>query len=276
MQRHPGGQREPGGGAAEARAGIEQAAAPGCGPTGGPSAWVRDVLADLVLGSACAGCRRPGRVLCPACLRTLPTLGRPAWPDPSPPGLAPPYACAEYAGTVRAMVIAHKERRRLGLRAPLGGMLAGSVRAAVAGQVPIPDAVPLVLVPVPSRPGTVRRRGHDPTYSLVRAAAGGLAGLGCHVGVARLLALRGPVADQAGLDAGGRAANLAGSMWCPAPRVARLGRRHPRVRLVVCDDVLTTGATAREAQRALHAAGLPVAAIATVAATRRRWAPARS
>ena len=77
------------------------------------------------------------------------------------------------------------------------------------------------------------------------------------------------MADQAGLDAAGRAANLAGSMFCPTGAAAPAAPAGG-VRVVVCDDVLTTGATAREAQRALEAVGLEVAGIAAVAATRRR------
>jgi predicted amidophosphoribosyltransferase len=82
--------------------------------------------------------------------------------------------------------------------------------------------------------------------------------------VSRLLVPAGRVLDQSTLDARARAANLAGSM------VARPTRRGSQAALVVVDDVLTTGSTVREAQRALEAAGLRVAGVATVAATRRR------
>ena len=85
-----------------------------------------------------------------------------------------------------------------------------------------------------------------------------------------MLHFRARVADQSGLDAAGRAANLAGSMSCPAASLRRLARRRREAVLIVCDDVLTTGATAREAQRALEASGLRVVAVATAAATRKR------
>lgn len=228
---------------------------------------VRDVFTDLVLGGRCVACGGPGRALCPPCAGALPGRAHLAWPDPTPGGLAPPWACAVYDGAVRAMVVAHKERRVLGLQRALGAMLAVAAAAAAEGQ------GSTVLVPVPSRPGTVRARGHDPTRALVRVAALLLRRSGYDAAPARLLVSRGGVLDQAGLGADARAANLAGSMWCPSARVRRLAGQ--RVRAVVCDDVLTTGSTAREAQRALEAAGVPVAAVAVVAATRRRLDPSR-
>jgi predicted amidophosphoribosyltransferase len=173
-----------------------------------------------------------------------------------------PWSVAAYDGLTRSMVVAHKERRVLALRRPLARMLAAGAAAAA------PRGVPLVLVPVPSRPGSARARGHDPTDALTHHAAHLLRRQGYDARRVRLLISRGAVADQAGLDAAARAANLAGSMFCPTARLRRVAGR--RACVVVCDDVLTTGATAREAQRALEVVGLEVAGIATAAATRLR------
>lgn len=225
-----------------------------------------DGFGDLVLGAACLGCGRPGRALCEACRDTLPVAPAPRWPTPTPPGLVPPYAVGAYEDPLRALVLAHKERRVLSLTRPLGRLLAASVAQALA-DLEVTGGV--VLVPVPSRPRAVRQRGHDPTAAMVRAAAGVLR-RERDVVTARLLRVRPGLVDQAGLDAGARAANLAGSMAVSGDVVRRLGRHRPRAHVVVCDDVLTTGATLREAQRALESVGLPVLAAATVAATARK------
>lgn len=226
-----------------------------------------DVLGDLLLGSRCVGCDRPGRLLCRACAATLPDAAEPAWPSPTPPGLAVPFAAASYDGLVRAMVLAHKEQGVLALAAPLGWLLAGAVAAALADG---GAGGPVLLVPVPSRRASVRSRGDDPTHTMTVRAAGRLREAGLPATPAPLLRLRPGVADQSGLDAEARWANLAGSMRCPSRALGRLAARHPRAHVVVCDDVVTTGATAREAQRALEAVGLGVVAIAVPAATRRR------
>lgn len=227
-----------------------------------------DAFVDLVLGSCCVGCRAPGRPLCPPCHRDLPLEATARWPTPTPPGLVPPYSAAAYEGTLRAMVLAHKERRVLALARPLGDVLAVVVRAALADAGVDPGETAL-LVPVPSRPAVVRQRGHDPTRTMVERAARALERSGQRVDTARLLRTRPGVLDQSGMDARGRAANLAGSMATSTPTLRRLARR-PAVHVVLCDDVLTTGATLREAQRALESVGVRVLAAATVAATRRR------
>jgi predicted amidophosphoribosyltransferase len=225
-------------------------------------------LVDLLTGSACAGCGDPGRLLCAACAGSLRGVAGPVRPTPCPAGLAACWAAGEYADLLRALVLGLKEHAQLGLRRPLGGLLADAATG-LAG--PLLAPVPLVLVPVPSRASTVRARGHDATYALTAAAGATLRARGYDVGAARLLRV-GRVQDQAGLDAAARAANLSGSMHCPAGPLRRLSRRRPRGLAVICDDVLTTGATAREAQRALEASGVTVLGIATVAATRRRSA----
>lgn len=225
----------------------------------------RDALDDLVLGASCVGCARPGRLLCPGCRTTLPISAQVRWPTPTPAGLAVPFAATDYDGVARAMVLGLKERRMLALARPLSALLAVAVASAVAHL-----EGPVVLVPVPSRTSSVRQRGHDPTHTITRLAARSLAATGVDVVTARLLHLRPGVLDQAGLDALARSANLHGSMACRSAALRALAVRRSRAHVVVCDDVLTTGATAREAQRALEAVGLPVRAIAVTAATRKR------
>jgi predicted amidophosphoribosyltransferase len=227
---------------------------------------LRDAAADLLLGASCVGCGTRGRMLCQACRSLLPRSGRPSWPTPVPPGLTAPFAVGEYDGVLRAMVVGHKDHGQLRWGVELGRLLALAVDAAVEQ---LPADAPLLLVPVPSRPGSSRRRGHDPTGRLVERAAQELA-TRRPARAARLLVSRGGVADQRGLDSAARAANLAGSMACPSTGLRTLARRGAPWHVVVCDDVLTTGSSAREAQRALEAVGLPPVAVATVAAPRRR------
>lgn len=223
-----------------------------------------DAVADLLLGGSCAACGRAGRPLCGTCDDDLPRLPRVVWPTPSPTGLALPMAAGDYAGPLKALVNAHKEHGVLALARPLGDVLAGVVAALLAETAPGARwAGGVRVVPVPSRPAVVRRRGHDPMLRVARRAAARLRRDGVPVLVSRSLRTAARLRDQAGLGAQERWANLDGAFDCL--RRARPGDRP----VVVVDDVLTTGATAREAQRALEAAGHRVVGIATVAATRR-------
>lgn len=225
---------------------------------------MRDAWLDLLLGGTCAGCAEPGRVLCDRCTSDLPGSARSAWPSPCPAGLARPVAAGEYAGLLKLLVNAHKERRQFALARPLGQVLAHAVRELVREDSLAGPATYWALVPVPSRGTVVRARGHDPMLRVTRHSAATLRRSGVPVTVCRLLQSVGRPADQSGLGSGERSLNLAGTMRCrPRPPDPR------SVRFVVTDDVITTGATAREAQRALEASGRTVAGIAAVAATRK-------
>ena len=225
-----------------------------------PRRHLLDDLFDLVLPRTCAGCAAPeagSARLCGTCRSLL--GGQPLGlvrPDPCPPGLPPLAAGTAYHGVVRRLLLAHKERGQTALAGPLGAVLAGAVQA-------LGDLGPVVLCPAPSARSAVRARGHDHALRLARAAAAALCARGFPATAVPLLAPARVVADQSGLDAGARAANLAGAL-----RVRRTVDGVSPV--VVVDDVVTTGATLVEATRALRAAGLIVQGAAVVAATVRR------
>nr|CAA9336948.1 MAG: hypothetical protein AVDCRST_MAG46-1748 [uncultured Nocardioidaceae bacterium] len=178
-----------------------------------------------------------------------------------------PVAAAVYAGTVRELVIGFKEHERFGLVAALAPMIVASVELCLAS---LPQGVaPVTLVPMPSAPAAVRRRGHDAVARLTRRCAVLMRRRGHVVAVCCALTPTRRVGDQAGLSASARAANLDGALRLR--RSVRDDRSLTRP-IIVVDDVITTGSSAAEAVRVLRTAGMDPVALATVAATRRRGA----
>jgi predicted amidophosphoribosyltransferase len=221
-------------------------------------AW--DGFVDLVLGGRCAGCTRPGVTLCGGCRRLLTGLTPfRAWPDPSPPGLAPPTAAAPYAGELRNLILAHKEHARYALARPLGEVLASAVRTALG------ERRAAWVCPVPSPRATVRRRGHDPLGRMTKAAVRSLRRQGIDARTAAALRVVGRPADQAGLSAERRTANLDGAFGVRS-RWAETLIGQP---VLLVDDVITTGSTLTEACRALESRGIQVLGCALLAATAR-------
>ncbi|MEU9719706.1 phosphoribosyltransferase family protein [Streptomyces sp. NPDC047976] len=234
--------------------------------------WWRE-LAGLVLPADCAGCGAARVVLCGACRGALSGTGagrvRPAARRAGPAGLPAVYAAARYEDAVRAVVLAHKERGALPLAGPLGTALAAAVARAAGTGGGAAGGAELVLVPVPSARRAVRARGHDPARRIALAASGRLRGAGAAARVAPVLRLRRAVADQAGLGARERRENLAGALEVRPGGAAQAAG----ARIVLVDDVITTGATLAEAARALRAAGLRAEAAAVVAAPAGSFAP---
>lgn len=114
-----------------------------------------------------------------------------------------------------------------------------------------------LLVPVPLHPGRHRQRRYNQSMELARAL-GRVTGLA----VAPLLVHRTrQTRQQVGLSGAGRARNVAGAFAADRELVARTRGR----RLILIDDVYTTGATVKAVTRALRRGGAAAIDVATFA-----------
>lgn len=215
-------------------------------------------LADLVLPRICVGCSASRSALCPDCIERIAPDGLvlDVLAAGAPPDL-PICAAGWYDGALRAAVLAYKEHGRRELTRSLGALLAGAVAGVILRAhdelVDAPHGT-LALIPAPSNAAARRARGGNHVTALA-------ASLQLRDGVvAPVLTLTRPVLDSAGLGARDRARNLDHAIRARRPRA-------PDQPCVLIDDVVTSGATAGEAYRALSAAGWHVAGVAALAAT---------
>jgi ComF family protein len=172
----------------------------------------------------CSECRRflsPGESACPT--------GHAA-PDP-----AIVYALGSFDGAFGTLAHALKYDGFRELAVLLGMHLADHVAESGA----------TTIVAVPTSPRKRRKRGYGHAEDIAAACARA-AGLPC---IPDALQFTRTVADQTRLNASERHANLKGAL------AIRQGLSLDGLHVLIVDDVMTTGATMREAARAVKAAG---------------------
>ena len=216
---------------------------------------VGEVAAETLWPTRCALCDRPGDVLCEHCAGALPHLD---WWRACPRCGAPfgrvqcdlcnPVALGRigraelpFAGSASAMLFDRATGRLVRVFKDRGEQRLSAVMAASMALVVPPawrfDAVTFV----PATSAAVRRRGYDHAQ-LVAADVAREVGAPCIGALARPR-----TRDQRALSGSQRIANL-------ADRFRALDRALPR-RLLLVDDVYTTGATLCAATDALRAVG---------------------
>jgi len=132
----------------------------------------------------------------------------------------------------------------------------GVAEPLVQRMIPLVPSDAVAVVPVPSPPGRVRRRGYNPAAVLAQNMAEFLE-IPCVDALLRPLESR----RQVGLSPAERAANVRG-VFAPAPGASGAVRG---AHIVLVDDVLTTGATASEAALTLQEAGATAVTLVTFA-----------
>lgn len=197
-------------------------------------------LLELLAPAECPACglpdlaREDGAGLCPACVPLL---------EQAPKDRRPPAAHAAlwlYQGPLADAIRRFKyadQRQLLRHFAPL-------LTAAAPAYAGLVDAV----VPVPLHPRKLRARGWNPAALLARPVAGAL---GVPLQTRWLQRVR-ETAVQAGLSRDARLANVRGAFQA---------RPAPPSRVLLIDDVRTTGATLLEAAACLEAVGHTVSTL---------------
>lgn len=218
---------------------------------------------DLLVPPLCLVCRAPGGELCGGCRGALPWLLGPCCARcglPSPCGRRCP--AAGHAYTTAWAPLAHEGPARAlvaGLKFRRATAAADVLAAAMAAAVPEGLLDDATLVPVPAHPGRRRIRGYDQALLLARR-------LGRRTAT--------PVAADALRRKGGRADHQLGAGRQERLSARRLqvgpGRGRPRTaRVVLVDDVHTTGATLHACAQVLVSGGVrEVVAVTAVRALR--------
>lgn len=206
-----------------------------------------DAVLDAIYPRRCAGCGRRGGWVCAACEADLPRFappwclrcGLPGNRHPCPcnvfsPELGVVRSAAAFDGWLRRAIHAFKYHDEWARADHLGGLL-----SEVLAEVGHVDG----LVPVPLHPSRLRRRGYNQTALLAERAG---AALGIPIVPALTRTRR--TAQQVGLGGAERQANVGGAF------VADASRARDR-RLVLIDDVITTGSTIGACAAALAEGG---------------------
>ena len=227
---------------------------------GGLRAALRTIL-DVALPPLCPSCRDPlgdGAGLCASCWSKLSPiekpycarLGIPFVYDPGPGLLSmeamahpPAYdrarAAVRYDEVARKLVLAFKYGDRLDLAPMMGAWMTRAGRELLA------DADALMPVPLHWRRLWARR------FNQAAALSGAISSLSSIPVLHDTLKRVRPTAQQVGLSKSERADNVQGAFRVPDDRKADVAGR----RIVLVDDVLTSGATVDTGARALLRAG---------------------
>ena len=206
---------------------------------------------DLIYPPACVSCRRSGAFLCAPCADTMTDATPPRCPCCWQPSRVdgpchdcraarPAYdglrSAVVYKGAARTLVLALKYRHTTAVATPMAALMATAVRR---------DELEVdVAIPVPLSGRRERIRGYNQAAVLARALGSELT-----LPMSRALVRRRHTPPQArSADAVARLRNVAGAFACRGQDMA--GQR-----VLLVDDVTTTGATLNACARALKEAG---------------------